>query len=135
MKKTIILIALTPILLLLLILVVLSVKYSPVYLYRLITQNVADVYDYRLYENRIVKGADNAFQFIKSPDKEFVEGLFQERVSHSGFKTFDEWAEKSQSTALIFIRRDTILYEKYFNGFNRDSYFHSQSMAKSFISF
>jgi hypothetical protein len=135
MKKTIKIIAVSPFILLVLILAILSIKYSPVYVYRLITQNVADVYDYQLYENRTIKGAKNVFQFTESKDKEYVESLFQDRVSRSGFKTFDEWAEKSQTTALIFIRRDTILYEKYFNGFKRDSYFHSQSMAKSFISF
>ncbi|WP_346861131.1 serine hydrolase [uncultured Draconibacterium sp.] len=135
MKKVLISILITPILLVALFLAVLSIKYSPVYVYRLITQNVADVYDYRLYENRIIKGADNSFAFIQSPDTKYVEDLFQERVANSGFQTFDEWAEKSQTTALIFIRKDTILYEKYFNGFSRDSYFHSQSMAKSFISF
>ncbi|RMD85498.1 MAG: tetratricopeptide repeat protein [Calditrichaeota bacterium] len=53
----------------------------------------------------------------------------------SGLNDFDEWVEKSKTTALIFIRRDTIIYEKYFNGFSKKSYFHSQSMAKSFISF
>src|SRR6056297_1827842 len=68
-------------------------------------------------------------------DEDYVESLFQDRVKRSGFNSFDEWAEKSQTTALIFIRKDTVLYEKYFNGFSRDSYFHSQSMAKSFISF
>jgi len=135
MKKAIKIILLTPIILLVFILLVLSVKYSPVYVYRLITQNVADVYDYQLYENRTIEGAENAFQFAESQNKEYVEALFSERVAQSGFKTFDEWAEKSQTTALIFIRKDTVLYEAYFNGFSRDSYFHSQSMAKSFISF
>ena len=56
-------------------------------------------------------------------------------MERSGFQSFGEWAEHSQTTALLFIRKDTILYEKYFNGFTRESYFHSQSMAKSFISF
>lgn len=135
MKKTIKIIALTPIILLVLILTILSVKYSPVYVYRLISQNVADVYDYQHYENRTIKGAKSTFEFIKNPDEKYVETLFSERVAHSEFKTFDEWAEKSQTTALIFIRKDTVLYEKYFNGFERDSYFHSQSMSKSFISF
>ncbi|MCK9270510.1 MAG: serine hydrolase [Bacteroidales bacterium] len=116
-------------------LVILSVFYSPVYVYRLITQNVADVYDYQFYQNRTIHSADSVFQFAEKHKEEYVVGLFADRVSRSGFKTFDEWAEKSQTTALIFIRNDTILYEKYFNGFNRDSYFHSQSMAKSFISF
>lgn len=135
MKKTIIIIVLAPFFLILLLLTVLSIKFSPRYVYRLVTQNVADVYDYRLYKNRSLNGADTTFSFYASPDEEYVEGLFHDRVIRSGFKTFDEWAEKSQTTALIFIRKDTILYEKYFNGFNRDSYFHSQSMAKSFISF
>lgn len=135
MQKTIKIIALTPFMLLGLILAILSIKYSPVYVYRLITQNVADVYDYKLYENRTIKGAKNAFQFNENHDKKYVEDLFQERVSRSGFQTFEEWAEKSQTTALIFILKDTILYERYFNGFTKDSYFHSQSMAKSFISF
>jgi CubicO group peptidase (beta-lactamase class C family) len=110
-------------------------KYSPVYVYRLISQNVADVYDYKHYENRTINGTDNPFEFIKNQDGKYVEDLFQERELRSGFNSFDEWAEKSQTTALIFIRKDTILYEKYFNGFTRDSYFHSQSMAKSFVSF
>jgi CubicO group peptidase (beta-lactamase class C family) len=135
MKKTITIIVLVPIIFLVLFLTILSLKYSPVYVYRLITQNVADVYDYQLYENRIINGADSVFQFVESRDEEYVEGLFKDRVSRSGFNTFDEWAEKSQTTALIFIREDSVLYERYFNGFNRDSYFHSQSMAKSFISF
>jgi CubicO group peptidase (beta-lactamase class C family) len=119
----------------LLVLIGLSVKYSPVYVYRLITMNVADVYDYQNFENRTIKSAAHTFKFEKKLDETYVESLFSDRVLQSNFKSFDEWAEKSKTTALIFIRRDTILYEKYFNGFNRESYFHSQSMAKSFISF
>jgi CubicO group peptidase (beta-lactamase class C family) len=97
--------------------------------------NVADVYDYKNFENRVIKGATNTFHFEEKFEETYVESLFDERVSNSGFNTFDQWAEQSQTTALIFIQRDTILYERYFNGFSRDSYFHSQSVAKSFISF
>ncbi|WP_372772771.1 serine hydrolase domain-containing protein [Mangrovibacterium sp.] len=135
MKKVITTLALTPIVLFVLVLAILSILYSPTYVYRLVTQNVADVYDYQFYENRTIAASANAFQFTQRENDEYVEDLFQDRISRSGFKTFDKWAEKSQTTAMIFIRRDTILYEKYFNGFSRDSYFHSQSMAKSFISF
>lgn len=133
--KVIKIILLLPVVFILGFLVVLSVKYSPTYVYRLITQNVPDVYDYKKYENRVIEGSTEPFQFVKQLDEDFVESLFQDRVERSGFGSFDEWAEKSQTTALIFIWRDTILYERYFNGFSRDSYFHSQSMAKSFISF
>jgi CubicO group peptidase (beta-lactamase class C family) len=96
---------------------------------------VANVYDYQHFENRTIKGSDQFFKFESKPDEAYVESLFDERVANSGFSSFDEWAEKFQTTALIFIQRDTILYEKYFNGFSRDSYFHSQSVAKSFVSF
>lgn len=111
-----------------------SIKYSPTYVYRLIRYNVADVYDYKYFENRRINSADSIFSFNRNIDENYVESLFHDKVISLGFNSFDEWANKSKTTALIFIRRDTILYEKYFNGFNRESYFHSQSMAKSFIS-
>jgi len=65
-----------------LILGALSFKYSPRYVYRLARYHVADVYDYIHFENRVIA---------------------------SGFSDFNEWAEKSQTTALIMIRRDTIV--------------------------
>ncbi|WP_299583966.1 serine hydrolase [uncultured Sunxiuqinia sp.] len=135
MKKVIILLLLSPVVLLVLFFGALAIAYSPVYVYRLVSMNVADVYDYQYFDNRVIQGAEDVFQFQKQLDEDYVEGLFHDRVVGSGMETFDEWAEKSQTTALIFIRRDTILYEKYFNDFYRESYFHSQSMAKSFISF
>ena len=135
MKKILKIALLSPIILILLLLAFLSIKYSPTYVYRTITMNVADVYDYKNFENRVIKGSENSFNFEEKLEEAYVESLFDERVSNSGFNSFDEWAEQSQTTALIFIQRDTIVYEKYFNGFSRDSYFHSQSVAKSFISF
>jgi CubicO group peptidase (beta-lactamase class C family) len=135
MKKLFKYIVLVPITLVLLIVIVLSVKYTPTYVYRLITMNVADVYDYKNFENRVIKGASDFYSFEVKQDNAYVESLFDDLVAQSGFSSFDEWAEQSQTTALIVIKKDTILYEKYFNGFSRESYFHSQSVAKSFISF
>jgi len=135
MKKALKILSILPLALVLLFLIFLSVKYSPTYVYRLITMNVADVYDYKNFENRIIKGADDFYSFEEQQNASYIESLFDYRVAQSGFSSFDEWAKQSQTTALIVIRRDTILYENYFNGFSRDSYFHSQSVAKSFISF
>jgi CubicO group peptidase (beta-lactamase class C family) len=135
-KKSIILtILITPIVLSVIFLAVLSIQFTPIYVFRLITMNVPDVYDYQLFENRNIKGADEVFSFEEAIDGEYIESLFSDRLEWSGFDDFDEWAEQSQTTSLIVIRKDKILYEKYFNGFTRDSFFHSQSMAKSFISF
>jgi len=116
------------------IMLLLSARYSPKYVYRLARFNVADVYDYNHFENRVIRASEEAFSFTADHDEDYTESLFRDAVESYGFNSLEEWAEGSQTTALIVIRRDTILYEKYFNGFGRDSYFHSQSMAKSFIS-
>ncbi|MCC5946358.1 MAG: serine hydrolase, partial [Bernardetiaceae bacterium] len=97
--------------------------------------NVADVYDYKHFENHKIQESKSAHTFISQPKEKYVESLFEELVTKTGFNSFEAWAIESQTTALIVIEKDTIIYEKYFNGFSRDSYFHSQSMAKSFLSF
>ncbi len=134
-KRILRIIILTPFIVLGVAVIVLSIKYTPTYVYRLITMNVADVYDYRNFENHKIRGAKSTNEFISQPKEKYVESLFDNLVTKTGFNSFEEWAIESQTTALIVIQRDTIIYEKYFNGFSRDSYFHSQSMAKSFISF
>ncbi|MFC0264389.1 serine hydrolase domain-containing protein [Fontibacter flavus] len=96
---------------------------------------MADVYDYRNFENLKIQGAKSTNKFIFQPKEKYVESLFGDLVTKTGFNSYKEWAIESKTTALIVIQRDTVIYEKYFNGFSRDSYFHSQSMAKSFISF
>lgn len=125
----------TPFIILSITIIALSIKYSPTYVYRLITMNVADVYDYKNFDNHKIRGAKSTNTFISQPKEKYVESLFEKLVTNTGFNNFEEWANESQTTALIVIQRDTIIYEKYFNGFSRDSYFHSQSVAKSFISF
>ena len=112
----------------------LAARYSPTYVYRLVAYNVADVFDYKHFENRHIKPTENTFSFKYKLDENYVGSLFFDKIISTGHKSLDEWATASQTTALIVIRKDTILYEKYFNGFGRESYFHSQSMAKSFIS-
>ncbi|WP_269520270.1 serine hydrolase domain-containing protein [Alteromonas sp. BMJM2] len=115
--------------------VLLSVQYSPTYVYRLATMHVADVYDYQFFPNRNINAGNSASKFESRPKAQYIESLFDRRLEVSGFDSFDDWALRSKTTSLIVIQKDKILYEKYFNGFSKESFFHSQSMAKSFISF
>jgi hypothetical protein len=94
--------------------------------------NVADVYDYTNFENQVIKGAKITNIFISQPKEKYVESLFEELVNKTGFNSFEEWAIESQTTALIVIKKDTIIYEKYFNGFVRDSYFPLSIYGKVF---
>ena len=113
----------------------LSIQYSPTYLYRLVSMHVADVYDYQYFYNRTIRGSGDVPALRNSHMDDYIESLFEKRLEVSGFRNFDDWAKRSETTSLIVVQKDKVLYEKYFNGFSRDSYFHSQSMAKSFISF
>lgn len=115
--------------------ILLSVQYSHTYVYRLATMHVADIYDYQSFPNRTIKAGNPASKLKSKPKEQYIESLFDRRLEVSGFDSFDDWALRSATTSLIVIQKDEILYEKYFNGFSRESFFHSQSMAKSFISF
>jgi len=134
-KKIIKIILVAPLVILLLFVIGLSIKFSPTYVYRLAKMNVPDAYDYKNFHNRTIAPSNDTFEFHRAIDSQYVERLFEDKVEHLQLKNLREWADTSQTTALIVIRKDTILYEEYFNGFTKESYFHSQSMAKSFISF
>jgi CubicO group peptidase (beta-lactamase class C family) len=112
----------------------LSVKYSPKYAYRLIALNVADVEDYHHFPYRKLRPAEDTFEFDYNMNVTLVESLFNEELMITGFEDFDDWAIASKTTAFLVIQKDTILYEKYYSGYSRESLFHSQSVAKSFIS-
>jgi CubicO group peptidase (beta-lactamase class C family) len=112
----------------------LSAKYSPTYVYRLLALNVADVEDYHHFPYRRLQPAEATFTFKSNPNEAQVESLFHEELMISGFENFNDWAVASQTTAFLVIQDDTLLFEKYYNGYNRESLFHSQSVAKSFIS-
>jgi len=116
-------------------LIVLSVQFSPTYVYRLAKMNVADVYDYHFFPNRTIEASSSASKFQSNLKEQYIESLFDRRLAVSGFDSFNDWVLKSKTTSLIVIQENEVIYEKYFNGFSRDSFFHSQSMAKSFISF
>ena len=65
----------TPFIVLGLALIVLSIKYSPTYIYRLITMNLADVYDYKNFENHKIREAKSTNKFISQPKEKYVESL------------------------------------------------------------
>ena len=80
MKKILKIALLSPIILILLLLAFLSIKYSPTYVYRTITMNVADVYDYKNFENRVIKGSENSFNFEEKLEEAYIESVFDDRV-------------------------------------------------------
>lgn len=127
--KTLALVVIVPIVLLLAQLFVirpilaLILTRSPEFVYRSYVWGASDIQDYEKFPYRDILNAPPTFQFKPLPS-----GAFQ---SPSGF---EDLLDKSGTTAFLIIRDDTILFEKYFNGFARDSWFTSFSVVKSFDS-
>ncbi len=116
-----------------------SIIYGPTYMNRNIAWGESDIYDYNKFPYRTVKNEPPVFNFNSEYNEELVSSIFNEiEYYYDGNKykinNLDKFLEDNQTTAFIVIKDDNILYEKYFNGFTRDSINTSFSTAKSFTS-
>jgi CubicO group peptidase (beta-lactamase class C family) len=110
----------------------LVLRYSPGYVYREIFQDLGNVYDYRIFPERSLTASPDPFQFAVDPSKEAqVQKTFQ---SNPEIKDLDAFLEGTGTQAFLVIQNDTIIYERYFMGLQRDSIVTSFSVAKSFDS-
>ncbi|MEL7589264.1 MAG: serine hydrolase [Prolixibacteraceae bacterium] len=97
----------------------------------------ASVMDYLIFKKRNINGVDKPREFYYKPENERIIVAFENTVFFKNLNAnidFETLLERAQTTAFIVLRNDTIIYENYFNGFNRDSIFTSFSVAKSFVS-
>ena len=97
----------------------------------------ASVMDYLIFKKREIKGAENPRMLHYNKQTERIEGEFENTSYFKHLNTdidFETLLERSQTTVFIVLKNDTILYEKYFNGFHKDSIFTSFSVAKSVVS-
>jgi len=99
----------------------------------------ASVMDYDIFKKRKINGSVNPKKFnsaLQSKDtilQAFLNTEFMNTYypKNTNFETF---LERSQTSAFLVLQNDMIVYENYFNGFNKKSVFTSFSMAKSFVS-
>ena len=80
--------------------------------------------DYEVFDNRIIHAS-------KTPKK----WDFHEKYNKiSSSKTLEDYNSKNHTVAYLIIKNDSILYEKYYDGYSFESKSNSNSMAKSFVS-
>lgn len=115
---------------------VLLANYPAEYLRRLITYQVSDVNDYRIFPERAIQPAADPFRFKTPADPTAEEARVQAWFNQDPLTGGDleSFLTGSGTQAFIVIQDDTVLYEKYFNGAQRDSIVTSFSAAKSFVS-
>ena len=102
----------------------------------------ADIKDYEKFPARTINNAPPVFNFGKvdpATQSQYLMGLDRIASQLSSPDTvtqgsFNELLASTQTTAFLIIKDDELIYENYFNGYQRDSINTSFSVAKSFVS-
>src|SRR5512140_1216069 len=97
----------------------LSLRYSPEYVYRELFMNLGTAYDYRVLPERKLTASPAPFQFAVDTSRESqVQGAFR---SNPGVNDLDAFLADTGTQAFLVVQNDTIIYERYFFGNQRDS--------------
>ena len=93
---------------------------------RFVFYNFADIKDYQKFQSRPLSASASPFNFQTTSHGKFPKAI--NNVS------FDKYLESNKTVAFLIIKNDTIYYEKYFKGYDRQTIVPSFSMAKSVTS-
>jgi CubicO group peptidase (beta-lactamase class C family) len=100
--------------------------FSSCQLGRFVFYNFADIKDHKKFPSRALAAGSLPFQFPIAP-----KGKFPKEINAV---PFDQYLEDNKTVAFLIIKNDSIQYEKYFKGYDRQSIVPSFSMAKSVTS-
>ena len=90
---------------------------------RFVFFNFADIKDYKKFQSRPLTAVTSSYNFQITNSGKFPKEL-------NGIP-FDKYLEDNRTVAFLIIKNDTIQYEKYFKGYEKQSIVPSFSMAKS----
>lgn len=105
-----------------------------VFLARSVGWGDSDVRDYEKFPERTIDNAPPVFDFKQDPSPQLFEAIEYTVDGETMQQDLDELIASTETTSLIVIRDDKILYEGYANGYSRDSIVTSFSTAKSVTS-
>jgi CubicO group peptidase (beta-lactamase class C family) len=97
---------------------------------RFVKWNFADRRDYRKFPTRPLAASPEPFHYPVAAQE-----IGPRKATENGKDVpFDDWLVDHKTVAFLVIRRDTILYERYFKGYDTTQVHPSFSMAKSVVS-
>lgn len=100
--------------------------FSSCQLGRFVFYNFADIKDYKKFPSRPLKANPNYFSFHVTSKGKFPK--------EANGVSFDKFLQLNKTVAFLIIKNDTLQYENYFKGYNKESIVPSFSMAKSITS-
>lgn len=96
---------------------------------RFVWYNFSNITDYRIFPKRDLQASTTPFVFEKVNRMQF------DSIKYRGKEVpFNTFMTDQKTVAFLVIRKDTILFERYFSGYDSASVIASFSMAKSYIS-
>lgn len=101
---------------------------------RFVWYNYSNITDHSIFPSRALHASPVPFQFVEAPRNEEIETKVQIMNYKRAAFSMQTFLEESPTVAFLIIRNDTLLYERYFDGYEESSTVASFSMAKSYIS-
>lgn len=97
--------------------------------------NVPDITDTKIFHTQKIEHAENPFRFYEGERQTLPAPAFWANGRHADDQiSAEQYLEENATTAFLVIRNDSILYEKYFDGYSRDKISQVFSVTKSVIS-
>lgn len=109
-----------------LLIIITSTLLTSCHLGRFVFYNFADIKDHEKFQSRPLTASASSFNFQTTK-----KGKFPKELNNI---PFDKYLEDNHTVAFLIIKNDTIQYEKYFKGYDKESIVPSFSMAKSVTS-
>lgn len=99
---------------------------------RIIYYGKSEIQDYKKFPNRPLEASPKAFCFKEEVPSAYV--LKKIVTSNGAEVSLDEFLKSTKTVAFLIIKDDRLLFEKYFDGYDKTSLILTFSMTKSFFS-
>ena len=95
-----------------------------------------NISDHKIFHHTEMTPGNKRFQFTEGDEDEYGSYTVNMRTGYETDTTIllDEYLRATKTTAFLVIRNDSILFEKYYNGYTRDSISKNFSISKSITS-
>lgn len=98
---------------------------------RFVVYNFADIKDHKKFPSRPLHHPNRHFSFYETRQQRIPAQI---TFSDGQTVNFQHYIKDNHTVAMLIIRNDSILYEQYFQGYNRSAVIPSFSTAKSIVS-
>jgi CubicO group peptidase (beta-lactamase class C family) len=101
---------------------------------RMVVHQFSDIKDYKRFPSRPLPQVGTPFQFTAPSAPELIAQKHVQLNYRGRAVPLDSVLAATNTVAFLIIRNDTLLHERYFDGYAQDSWVASFSMAKSYTS-